>query len=371
IYLRGELHDLPGQTVMGVPSQPQTLVDAGIVSAERAEQMNAELGACELLTDDVSVGELVRRRLGDEVVDNLIDPLLGGVYAGDVDRLSLCATIPTLADALRQEPSLLRTAATLRAAATPGPVFASVHGGMGRLAERTVNALRDAGVGLRSGVSVRGLTRASSGWELALEDAEVIESVNADAVLLAVPADVAVRLLAGAAPAAAAEIATIPHASVAIVNLVLPPTRLPDGSGVLVPSSAGLTVKAATFVDQKWGRVVSDSQLVRLSVGRYRDTTQVSRGDAELVEACLADLSRILGPVPEPLAAMVHRWPAGLPQYLVGQLDRVRRARELLAETGDIAIAGAGYDGVGIAACIGSAHRAAEELAVGYFRYGQ
>ncbi len=375
IALAEGLRVLPRDTVMGVPASPEAMADAGLVSAASAARMLAERDAPgEPVTDDVSVGTLTRRRLGNEVTENVISPLLGGVYAGDTDVLSLQATIPALAARLRDHPSLVRAAqAVSTSRAGTGPTFAAIRGGMGRLVsvlEETLRSMRSNArpqVDLRCGTTVRRLRRMGEGWELTLDPAGGGEVLHADAVLVATPARAARRLVEEAAPNVAAELAGIEYASVAVINIVLPDTAsdgisLPVGSGVLVPSLPGRAVKAVTFVDQKWGRGAPETRLLRASVGRHGDETALQREDADLIEAVLADLARILGPLPPPLAAHVQRWGGSLPQYLVGHPARVRRARERIAAFGGLALAGAGYDGVGIAACISSAHQAADQL---------
>jgi oxygen-dependent protoporphyrinogen oxidase len=365
IYVNGSLRPMPAQTVLGVPSRPELLADAGLITAEQAGRMSAERDAPgELLVADRSVGSVVRERLGDAVVDNLVEPLLGGVYAGDVNRLSLRATIPALAAQLQKHPSLLRAAGELRPGGPTGPVFASVRGGMGRLAARVVAALQAPGADgepradLRSNAEVRGLARVAGAWQLALVDGD---RLTADGVLLATPAGAAARLLRTEFPTAATELAEIPYADVALVNLLLPDGDFPSGSGLLVPNSSGLAVKAMTFVDQKWGSNDQSARLLRVSIGRYPDSSRLNGTDSELIAVVMSDLAVILGPMGEPTRAVVHRWRGGLPQYLVGHVEQVARTRELLAGVG-IAIAGAAYDGVGIAGCVGSADRAAAEL---------
>jgi oxygen-dependent protoporphyrinogen oxidase len=370
IALPGGLRALPVDTVMGIPASPLALAEAGLVSAASVARMLAEPDEPgEPVVDDISVGTLIRRRLGDEVVDNVIDPLLGGIYAGDVDKLSLQATMPALAERLRDQPSLVRAAqAVCTARVGTGHTFATVRGGMDRFVselERALHSSRsDAGprVKVRCGSAVRRLRRTGEGWELTLGPATGGEALRADAVLLAAPARTAWRLLQETVPGAAAELAGIEYASVAVINIVLPDVALPSGSGVLIPSFAGRAVKAVTFVDQKWHRDARGVRLLRASVGRYGEEAQLWRANADLVELVLAELAEVLGPLPEPLAARVQRWGGALPQYLVGHTDRVSSAREQIAPLGGLALAGAGYDGVGVAASIASAYQAADEL---------
>jgi oxygen-dependent protoporphyrinogen oxidase len=210
---------------------------------------------------------------------------------------------------------------------------------------------------------VRALRPGASGWLLTVgstRDAEVLEF---DAVVLALPATPAGRLLVDVSAAAAAEVAAIDYASIALVTLVLPPTPLPPGSGALIAAGSGLSTKAVTYVSQKWGTGAPDATVLRASLGRHGEERVLQRDDGELIELVRAELGTLLGPLPEPRAAAVFRWGGALPQYAVGHLDRVRRARLALASTPTLALAGAAYDGVGIPACIASGYAAADAVA--------
>jgi protoporphyrinogen/coproporphyrinogen III oxidase len=312
---------------------------------------------------DVSVGALVRAGYGDGVVDRLVDPLLGGVYAGRADDLSLAVTLPALHAAAQRETSL-PAAVKAAVAATPratGPVFGAVRGGMTALADAVAAA---SGATLRLGLPARELRPAPGGWDLTVGATRDPRHLTADAVVLAVPARPAARLLAGVAPDAAGAIGVLDYASVALVTLVLPGTPLPDSSGFLVPASEGYAVKAATFVTAKWPHLAApDRSAVRLSLGRYGETRVLRRTDEDLAELARGELATILGTeLPEPLGVAVRRWGGGLPQYGPGHADRVARARAALAGHPSLALAGAAYDGVGIPACVASGTAAADSV---------
>jgi oxygen-dependent protoporphyrinogen oxidase len=315
--------------------------------------------------EDVAVGELVRRRLGDEVVDRLVDPMLGGVYAGRADRLSLAATAPGLAAACRAEHTLTGAVRAALAAAPrpPGtPVFATVAGGVSRLVEAVVAA---AGAQVRLGLPVRELASRGAGWRLAVGSRRDPREEEADAVVLAVPARPAARLLVATDPDAAADVGVLDYASVALVTLALPGAALPELSGFLVPASEGTALKAATFFDRKWAHLRRDDgvTLVRASVGRHGEEAVLRSTDGDLATTVHGELSRLVAPLPAPVDAVVQRWGGALPQYAPGHVDRVRRARAVLrAGHPRLALAGAAYDGVGIAACVRSGEAAAEEI---------
>jgi oxygen-dependent protoporphyrinogen oxidase len=179
--------------------------------------------------------------------------------------------------------------------------------------------------------------------------------VPADAVVLAVPAAPAARLLDNS------DVAALEYASIALVTLALPPgTQLPPLSGFLVPASEGFAVKAATFFSTKW-TLPDGPVLVRTSIGRHGEEHLLQRADGDLVTTARRELAELTGAsLPEPLAAAVSRWGGGLPQYGVGHLDRVAAVRAGLPPT--LAVAGAAYDGVGIAACVRSGQAAADRI---------
>lgn len=363
----GALHPLPSRTMLGIPGDLSALRSAGVLSPRAVAAVEAEPGAPPLapLADDVTVGSLVRSRLGDEVADRLVEPLLGGVYAGRVDELSLQATMPALWGRLAGDGgSLVRAAQAATQAASQaatGAVFASLAGGLGRLPQR----LAASGLfTVRTGVTVRALRRTPGGFALDCGAVPASETVEADAVVVAVPAAKASRLLRGVADVAAAELAGIESASMAIVTLAFREADLPPGSGVLVAAREGLTVKASTFSSQKWPLATGGAVVLRASIGRAGDAAVLQRGDDDLVATVRRDLRSMTGLTAEPVDALVTRWGGGLPQYTVGHVARVERVMHSVAAVPGLAVCGAAYDGVGIPACIASAYRAAAQVLV-------
>jgi oxygen-dependent protoporphyrinogen oxidase len=357
IAVGGALRPMPPGTLMGIPATPGPVGDIAQAVDHDADAGHALLGPDE----DVAVGVLVRQHFGDEVVDRLVDPLLGGVYAGRADQLSLAVTVPALASQARLHHTLgAAVRATLADRTAPtGPVFGALAGGMSRLVDALLAAL--SGVTVRTGVTVREMERTPTGWRLVTGATTAPEAVEVDAVVLAVPARPAARLLGHSAPTAAAEIGVLDYASVGLVGLALPATRLPRLSGFLVPATEGRTVKAMTNFTTKWGREQEPVTLLRASVGRAGENGALRRPDAELARTVHAELAALLGTtLPQPLDWTVTRWGGGLPQYAPGHSDRVARARA--AVPARLALAGAGYDGVGIPACVGSGEAAAEQV---------
>jgi oxygen-dependent protoporphyrinogen oxidase len=320
-----------------------------------------------VLDGDVAVGTLLRERLGDEVVDRLVEPLLGGVYAGRADELSLAATMPALAAHLPAAGSVLAAAAASRDAGArsrgdaDGPVFATVQDGIGFLPQALV-AASAAVVRLRT--PAHAIRRTASGFELSVGPAAAPELLTADAVLVTAPAAKAARLLGELLPDVVEPLRGIPYASMAVVAMAFPAQDVGAGSGLLVPPVTGRTVKGVTVSSAKWPHLAGgDAVLVRSSVGRFRDESELQRSDDDLTAAVVADVAELLDlSRPEPLETRLVRWGGGLPQYLVGHPGRVAAVRSAVADVPGLAIAGAAFEGVGVPACIRDAYRAVDSL---------
>ncbi|MGZ4508759.1 MAG: protoporphyrinogen oxidase [Blastococcus sp.] len=365
VVLSDGRHRLPAGTVLGVPASADGL--DGLLSPDGVARVRAEKELPALTVDgDVAVGALLRERLGDEVVDRLVEPLLGGVYAGRADELSLAATMPALAARLTSAGSVLGAAAAARDAGlrsrgdADGPVFATVTGGLGSLPDALVAA---SGASVRLRTPAHGLRRTATGFELSVGPAAAPELLTADAVIVTAPAPKAARLLGGLVPGAAEPLRGIPYASMAVVAMAFPAQDVDAGSGLLVPPVAGRLVKGVTVSSSKWPHLAGDAVLVRSSVGRFRDESELQRADDDLTAAVVADVADLLGLArPEPLETRLVRWGGGLPQYLVGHPARVAAIRAAVGEVPGLAIAGAAFEGVGVPACIRDAHRAVDAL---------
>lgn len=374
VWSRGSLRPLPAGTLMGVPTDLRSLAASGVLSLRGLLRVSLDHVLPATPVDgDVAVGAYVRARLGREVSERLVEPLLGGVYAGDAHALSLAATVPALGE-LAGERSLLRAAERVRRDTAgsgpppriPAPVFGSVRGGLGRLPAAVASASR---AHVRTGATVRALVRAEHGWRLTVGPTAAPEEVHADAVVVAVPAAAAARLLGRVAPGAAEALRRIPYASVAVASYVYPRSafpRMPAGSGFLVPPIEGRLVKAVTFLTSKWAWLADaagvDRMVVRASIGRRGDEAVLQRVDEDLLAAAAADLEHMTGAVDGPVAARLSRWGGALPQYLVGHLDRVAEVRRAVEQVPGLAVCGAAYDGVGVAACVAGARAAATHV---------
>ena len=422
IWTRGAMRPLPQRQFMGVPADlapDGDLARSGVLSAEGLARAREDLDRPATPWDgDTAVAAYVGARFGAEVVDRLVDPLLGGVYAGRSEELSFAATLGSLATAAPAHRSLAAAAASLlpappepqrpgQAAAAPPnrpPVFTTLAGGLGTLPAVLAEA---SGAVIRTRATVRELARTAAGWRLTVGSAAAPEEITADAVVLAPPARPAGRLLAGVPGASlpAAALSGIEYASMAIVTLAYPRSRFPAAqgtrgeqarveqargkeargkeapgeqtqrSGYLVPAVDGRAVKAVTFSTVKWphlayhGRAGHDGpvDLIRCSLGRIGEEGVLQRDDEELVALAVADLAEATGAQGPPLDTRVTRWGGALPQYTVGHLDRVAAIRAGVAALPGLAVCGAAFDGIGIPACIGTARNAAEGT-VSYLR---
>jgi len=296
-----------------------------------------------------TLGALLRRRLGDEATDRAIAPLLAGLHAGDVDELSASATFPELVAWEASQGSLIRGAQAAQRSsgrADPGPLFLRPRRGMRELVDALADELGDR---LRTGAEVTGV----SSTEARLGDGG---SEPVDAVVLACGAQATASVLGSAAPRDLSELRSV---STGVVFLVYPEgtaSALPDGTGFVIPRGCA-PMTAVTFVSRKWPDVAfGDRSVVRCYVGGAGDEDLLDASDEDIVEACARHLGAVLD-LPTPAASRVHRWPQAMPQYEVGQLDRVRRIREELPP--GIFVVGSAYDGVGVS----DLARAAEETA--------
>jgi len=398
IWTLGALRPLPRRQFMGVPSDLAELARSGVVSGDGAARASQDLELPPTARDgDVPVADFVGARFGAEVVDRLFDPLLGGVYAGRSSDLSFDATMPALAAASRRYRSLAEAAGSLLPPPVPvpagdqdrapagtrsgGSVFTTLAGGLGLLPTFLAKA---SGAEVRTTAMARALSPAPTGpgarrgWRLTVGSAAAEEHIDADAVIIAVPARPASRLLAGVPGASVAVTAfgEISYASMAIVTLAYPRSAFPGAglaalgwSGYLVPAVDGRAVKAVTFSTVKWPHLADATvsgagplEIVRCSVGRIGEEALLQRADEDLAAVAAAELEAATGVRGAPVAHRVTRWGGALPQYTVGHLDRVARIRAAVAGQPGLAVCGAAYDGVGIPACIATARAAASQV---------
>lgn len=392
LYRHRTLHPFPEGQVLGVPLDLDLLRASGVISTAGVERAALDLTLPSGLEGepapgaDESVGSLVRRRLGDEVFEALVGPLLSGVNAGDADRLSVQAGAPQLAAAVRDQPSLIaglraQKAAALAAGADPdAPIFYGLREGSQGLTDALVAALPPGSV--RTDVAVQVVAPADGGgYNLVTSRDRDHVPLHADEVVLATPSRAAAAMLHDLQPDIAAELAALEWSSVAMVTLAVPRAAVEhplDGSGFLVAGNEDLTMTACSFSSTKWAHLAPgpDTQpdrpdgtvLLRVSAGRHPDASALDLDDADLVATIHAELTEAIGLGPwlrfDADNARVVRWRDALPQYRPGHLDRQRRWRDgLAAAWPGLWLTGASYDGLGIPACIADGDRTARRVA--------
>jgi len=364
-YVRrgSELHQLPEGLTGMIPTDLDSLAESTLLSQAGRERLAAEVDLPpEPPGADESIASFVTRRLGQEAYERLVEPLMTGIYGGDGAQLSLQGTFPNLRSLELEHGSVIRgLGAQSAASAGSYPPFVTLASGTQTLVIRLAERLRRTRV--LTGRVALGVRRGDRGYEVELDQGE---RLHADGVVVAVPAFAAAGLLADFDPDLAAVHAEIPYASSTVVTLGYREedvTHPLDGYGYVVPRAEGSDVLACSWSSSKWeGRAPEGSVLIRVYAGRFggRDVTLDS--DDELV-ALARDELRLLEIEADPYLSRVHRWPRGMPQYVLGHPERLERIESALADIPGLALAGAAYRGVGIPDCIYSGEEAARSLA--------
>lgn len=346
VFCDGALRRLPPGLVLGVPTDLEAVAASGIVPGPvTARPAPAPLapGA------DITIGALVRQQLGDDVLERLVDPLLGGINAGDCDRLSARAAAPRLADAAERSADLVGALRSQRPSDPGTPLFYAPRGGMGALVDALLAALAAHGARVCTGSPVIDLG-----------------ALDADAVVVAIPAYRAAPLVARAGAGAAGDrLASMPYASVALVTLAYPADavdRALDASGFLVPRTEGLLVTAVSWATSKWPHLRPDDGrvIVRASAGRLGDERIASLDDRALVDAVHTVLTSTMAVTTHPDEVRVSRWERSFPQYQRGHLDLVDEIESDVSERlPRVVLAGAAFRGLGVPACIRHGRRGA------------
>ncbi len=379
LWSLGALRELPKDLVLGVPTNLRGILDFKGVTwrAHLAARRDVYVPARVRVDGDPTIGDIVRRKLGNELAYRFVEPMIGGIQAGRIDELSAKSVFPALYEAAKKGGSLMKALrpsgvalpGPASAQVASGPVFCSLKGGVGSLAQALLTQLADRGVVVRRGVAVTAIRRTPAG-DYPLEVDTYRTTTPANAVVLATPAPVAGTLL-GSLDASLAALNEVTSASAAMVTFRVPrgEIELPsEGTGVLVPlgtrwhDDESMIVTAVTFLDRKWPRLHrEDDVLLRAHVGRIDDVRFAALSDHELTTRVAEELTTLLSRFATPSDSLVQRWPNGLPQYRVGHEELVERARNAAARY-SCALAGSAYDGVGIPASIGSGRRAAREV---------
>jgi protoporphyrinogen/coproporphyrinogen III oxidase len=372
VVYRGRLHRFPEGMGLGIPTRLGPIARTGLLSAMEKVRVLGDLvlprgGVSVDVSADESVGAFIRRRLGEGVLKRLAGPILGGIYAGDPDALSLRATFPQLLEWERRYRSLIiasaRQNAARRAAGAPSPIFLSLRGGLGTLVDALQRSLAEhtimTGRGVRriqrrpADARIGAATGDTRAFVMELDDGA---TVDADAVVVTTPAHAAATQLADLAPAIAGHLRRIPYVSTATVSLGYKREDVHHdlaGHGFVVAEGEPMTITACTWSSSKWPhRAPAGTVLLRCYLGAIGRDGIVSEDDAVLTERATRDLRALLGIEAAPTLVRIVRWVHALPQYLVGHLDLLGRIDQELLALPTVALAGAAYGGVGIPDCI-------------------
>lgn len=365
IWHKDRLMAIPEGAVMGVPTRLMPFVTTDLISwpGKIRAALDLILPASKG-NEDISVGEFFRRRLGDEVIDNLIQPLLSGVYSGDLDNLSLLASFPQFAQMEKQHRSLIlamkHSRPQAKAQGKPKGIFLTLANGLQSLVEGIEKSLPSEVLQKNSGIAK--LEKQPNGkYTLVLKNGQVIET---DAVLFTVPHAVSEPLLSPYASVPALPTAK-PH-MVATIAMAFPESGIElgmEGTGFIVPRHSGATITACTWAHRKWPHMAPPNKaLLRSFVGRATEQSFMQMSDEEILEVVLRDLRKIMTIRQQPEFYSVTRLQNAIP-YVVGHQAWVKDVKQKLqTNLPGVLVAGASYDGVGVPDCIAQGKKAVSEL---------
>lgn len=418
VWRSGGLKPFLKSQVLGVPLDIAELEKSGLVSAEGVEAARRDLARGDLargdlarggdsppeLAADATVGSVVRARLGDEIAETLVFPLVGSINAGNCDYLDVRTTAPLIAEAAQRSASLIHGLGSLRherqsqarqegsqpsdappvpsdpppsdlPPSDPLPIFVAPEQGMEQLSNTLVDRLTALGVKLKLNCPVESVNPQTK--TVSFGDQAALEPQTFDLAVLATPAWAAAQMLPSAAqPAAqpANQLASIQYCSVAIITVAFDRRdipQLPAGNGFVVPARTSpdptdqaLSITACSWASSKWAHLYREGDspaIFRVSLGRHQADDIVSASDQALRETVLADLAATLDIHAPPTELRISRWPRSFPQYAPGHQQLVDEAQAQLAPQG-IFLAGAGYHGIGVPACIASGRRAGRQV---------
>ena len=376
-----KLHELPGGLTMMIPTEFGPMIRTGLLSWTDKVRMGLDfLLPSAAVNGDETLGAFVTRRLGRSAYENLIEPLMSGIYAGDGDKLSLQSTFPYLRDLELEHGGLVKGALVLRRersrraraegkSPTPTPgsrsIFQTPLTGMAEIVEALVQTIGAFGVQLRLRSPVKIIGNTSDGYSIQLMNGEII---TADGVILATPSFTAAELLENIAPNLAAELRPIVYVSTATVSMAYQESELPralDGYGYVIPRREGRKALACTWTSIKFPhRAPKEHALVRVFNGRAGQGDKIHWDEDGLLEVAREELSKTLGITAHPLLTRVYRWDKAMPQYNLGHPERLLRIVNMLKGYSGLALAGNAYQGIGIPDCIHSGEIAAQKISL-------
>jgi protoporphyrinogen/coproporphyrinogen III oxidase len=375
---RNRLQPLPDGLAMMIPTNVGSILKSRLVSWFGKARMGLDfMLPPHSQNGDESLGSFVSRRLGREAYENLIEPLMSGIYAGDGDQLSLASTFPYLRDLELKYGSLARGALEMRKKmpATPGSrsAFLTPTTGLAEMVEKLVESLtacpelaEGSKVDMRLNTPVTRISNieySNTRYLLELGDGTTLD---ADSVILATPAPVSGKLLETLDPALASVLESISYVSTATVSLAYRLGDVPrdlDGYGYVIPRREGRRALACTWTSTKFPHRAPDGYaLIRVFVGRAGQDADMPRDEASLLALAREELQLTLGISAEPLLSRVFVWENAMPQYNLGHPDKLAQIDSALGNHPGLALAGNGYRGIGIPDCINSGKVAVEKI---------
>jgi oxygen-dependent protoporphyrinogen oxidase len=367
---RDRLLLLPDGLAMMIPTNVPAILNSRLISWFGKARMGLDfLLPPAAPNGDESLGAFVSRRLGREAYENLIEPLMSGIYAGDGDALSLVSTFPYLRDLELKYGSLARGALKMRQQSASKAVqgsrsaFLTPTIGLAEIVEALVAYLTAQGTSLRLKTTVTEISKADPGYRIELASGATIQ---ADGVILATPAYVSGDLLAGLEPELSKTLQAIPYTSTATISLAYRLCDLPqalDGYGYVIPRREGRRALACTWTSTKFPhRAPEGYALLRVFAGRAGQDEAMPRETEALLALAREELQLTLGIQAEPLLSRVFIWENSMPQYNLGHPEKLRRIVKHLEALPGLALAGNGYRGIGIPDCIRSGELAVEAL---------
>ncbi len=363
----GRLLPLPDGLAMMIPTNIPAILKSGLVSWIGKARMGLDfIQPAKAVDGDESLGAFVSRRLGREAYENLIEPLMSGIYAGDGDQLSLASTFPYLRDLELRYGSLARGALQMRAKSNGKSVqgsrsaFLTPTTGLAEIVETLVDHLESQHVDLHLNTTVTSIDHLRpDGWQVTVDTGELL---LADGIILATPAYVSGKLLRSVDPSIASVLESIDYASTATISLAYRQGDLPrelDGYGYVIPRREGRKALACTWTSTKFPhRAPEGCALIRVFVGRAGQ--DIPWNETDLLNLAKEELKLTLGITAEPLLHRVFLWDKAMPQYNLGHPDKLKQIDAALDNYPSLALAGNGYRGIGIPDCIRSGELAVE-----------
>lgn len=370
VLRHGKLYELPEGLTGLIPTRLGPMAKTRLISPVAKVRMAADyLLPAKKADSDESLAAFIERRLGREVYENLVEPLMAGIFAGDGRELSLAATFPQLRHGELAHGGLIKgVLAARRDAPQPNPnapcpsPFLSPIDGMGVIVTALEERLQVSGVTIELNRTINHVAREGSG-EFRVQSAGWPD-IDADAVILATPAYASADLVQAFLPEASSLLRKIPHVSTATVALGYDASKLGGplaGHGYVIPRAEERQALACTWGSSKWAhRAPAGKSLIRVFIGRAGQESVLERDDAGLVEIARNELKSTLGITAEPELSLVNRWPHGMPQYVLGHLDRIAAIARDMQSMPRLQLAGNAFRGVGIPDCVASGEEAAE-----------